>query len=144
MRDGWSNIRHEPIINFLLRVPQSVFWKSIHTELQSHTGEYIAEEVSGVTDEFKQECGNMPIALVTENASNQWSRTLGSRPRTQNKFEAKAKDSFSEDRPSRGQEQKCSRPRPRTKDTAASVLQKKRSSKKFFRQSPVHRRNQNF
>ena len=40
---------------------------------------------------------------------------------------AKAKDSLFEDIPSRGQGQECSRPRPRTKDTAASVLRKKRS-----------------
>ena len=74
------------------------------------------------------------------------SRTQGSRPRprTQKKSEAKAKDSLSEDRPSRGQGQECSRPRPRTKDTAASVLEKKRSSKKFSRQSPIYRRSQNF
>ena len=52
------------------------------------------------------------------------------------KSEAKAKDSPSKDRHSRGQGQECSRPRPRTKDSSASVLQKKRSSQKFFRQSP--------
>ena len=80
------------------------------------------------------------------------SRTQGSRPRTQNKSEAKAKDSLSEDRHSRGQGQECSR--PRTKDTSASALQKKkkkglhknfsgdlqtkkkRSSQKFFKRSP--------
>ena len=64
------------------------------------------------------------------------SRTQGSRPRTrtQKKSEAKAKDSLSEDRHSRGQGQECSR--PRTKDTSASALQKKRSSQKFFRRSP--------
>ena len=74
-------------------------------------------------------------------------RTQGSRPRprTQKKSEAKAKDSLSEDRPSRGQGQECSRPRPRTKDKAASNFQKKkRSSKKFFRQSPIYRLSQNF
>ena len=70
MCDGWSNIRHEPIINFLLSVPQSVFGKSIHTEMQSHIAEYIAEAVSGVIDEVKQESGKMPIALVTHNATN--------------------------------------------------------------------------
>ena len=63
------------------------------------------------------------------------SRTQGSRPRprprTQKKSEAKAKDSLSEDRTSRGQGQECSRPRPRTKDTAASVLQKKDLQKSF-------------
>ena len=59
------------------------------------------------------------------------SRTQGSRPRTQKKSEAKAKDSLSEDRPSRGQGQECSRPRPRTKDTATSVFQKKGLQKSF-------------
>ena len=58
------------------------------------------------------------------------SRTQGSRPRTQKKSEAK--NSLFEDRPSRGQGQECSRPRPRTKDTAASVLQKKKTFKKVF------------
>ena len=38
-------------------------------------------------------------------------------------LEAKAKDSLSEDRTSRGQGQECSR--PRTKDTGASILKKK-------------------
>ena len=55
-------------------------------------------------------------------ASEVESRTQGSRPRTQNKSEAKSKDSPSEDRHSQGQGQECSGPRPRTKDTNASVL----------------------
>ena len=58
------------------------------------------------------------------------SRTQGSRPRTQKKSEAKAKDSLSEDRHSRGQGQECSR--PRTKDTSASALQKKKGLHKNF------------
>ena len=57
------------------------------------------------------------------------SRTQGSRPRTQKKTEAKAKDSLSEDRPSRGQGQKCSM--PRTKDTAAGFSKKKGLQKSF-------------
>ena len=44
---------------------------------------------------------------------------------------SEAKDSLSEDRPSRGQGQECSRPSPRTKDTAASVFQKKGLQKSF-------------
>ena len=50
------------------------------------------------------------------------------------RLEAKAKNSPSVDRPSRGNKgQECSRPRPKTKDTAASVLQKrKKVFKKFF------------
>ena len=49
--------------------------------------------------------------------------------KTQKKSEAK--DRPSENRHSWGQGQECSRPRPRTKDTNASVLHKKRSSKFF-------------
>ena len=43
-----------------------------------------------------------------------------------------AKDSLSEDRTSRGQGQECLRPRPRTKDSGASVLKKKKFFKKVF------------
>ena len=64
------------------------------------------------------------------------SRTQGSRPRPRTQKKSEAKDSLSEDRHSRGQGQECSR--PRTKDTSASALQKKkkRSSQKLFRRSP--------
>ena len=76
------------------------------------------------------------------------SRTQGSRPRTQKKSEAKAKDSLSEDRHSRGQRQECSRPRPRTKDTSASALQKKKVFTKIFQAIPPppkkKRSSQNF
>ena len=51
------------------------------------------------------------------------------------RLEAKAKDSLSENKHSRGQGQECSRPRPRTKDTSASALQKKKKKKKVFRRS---------
>ena len=80
-----------------------------------------------------------------------WSRGHKARGQGHKKIsEAKAKDSLSEDRHSRGQGQECSR--PRTKDTSASALQKKkvftkifqtisknkkkRSSQKFFKRSP--------
>ena len=74
------------------------------------------------------------------------------------RLEAKAKDSLSEDRHSRGQGQECSRPRPRTKDTSEKGLhknfsgdlqnkkikKKKRSSQKFFKRSPKIRFPKNF
>ena len=60
------------------------------------------------------------------------SRTQGSRPRTQKKSEAKAKDSLFEDRHSRGQGQECLRLRPKTKNTSASALQKKKKLHKNF------------
>ena len=69
-------------------------------------------------------CFLVPLITLSEVES----RTQGSRPRTQKKPEAK--DSLSENRPSRGQGQECSTPRPRTKDAGASLLQKKRVFKK--------------
>ena len=61
------------------------------------------------------------------------SRTQDSRPRprSQKKSEAKAKNSLFEDRPSWGHGQECSRPRPRTQDTAASVLPSPKKRKVF-------------
>ena len=59
------------------------------------------------------------------------SRTQGLRPRTQKNSEAKAKDSPSEDRPSRGQGQECSRPRPRLR-TQAQVFSRKKVFQKIF------------
>ena len=68
------------------------------------------------------------------------SRTQGLRPRTQKKSEAK--DRLSEDRPSRGKGQECSRPRAQELRTQhANVLQKKSSRTKIanFRRSPKKR-----
>ena len=77
--------------------------------------------------------------------SQRWSRGHKARGQGQgHKKKSEAKDSLSEDRHSRGQGQKCSRPRPRTKDTSASVFQKKRSSQKFFRRSPQKKFSKKF
>ena len=70
MCDGWSNIRNEPIINFVVSQPRPIFWKSFHTDLQSHTGEYIATEILKVIEELESERGKMVFRVVTDNASN--------------------------------------------------------------------------
>ena len=73
--------------------------------------------------------------LICTGTMNEWSKILIIKTRSgveDTRLEAKAKDSPSGDRPSRGQGKECSRPRPRTKDTSASVLQKKNVFKKFF------------
>ena len=70
MCDGWSNIRNEPIINFVVSQPKPIFWKSFHTDLQSHTGEYIVTKISKVIEELDSECGKMVFGVVTDNASN--------------------------------------------------------------------------
>ena len=113
----------------------------------------------------------LSYTIFFKEMSQQWraeveSRTQGSRPRTQRKSEAKAKDSLSEDRHSRGHGQECSRPRTQaqvlskkkkkglhrnfsgdlqnkkkkekvfTKIFQAISKEKKRSSQKFFKRSP--------
>ena len=70
MCDGWSNIRNELIINFVISQPKQMFWKSFHTDLQSHTGKYIATEILKVIEELESECGKMVFGVVTDNASN--------------------------------------------------------------------------
>ena len=96
------------------------------------------------------------IGIKQSNISEVESRTQGSRPRprTQKKSEAKAKDTKKirgqgQEQPFRGQT--LSRPRTgmleaKAKDQGHSrkCFPKKRSSKKFFRQSPIYRRSQNF
>ena len=70
MCDGWSNIRNELVINFVVSQPKPVFWKSFRTDLQNHTGEYISTEILKVIEELESECGKMAFAVVTDNASN--------------------------------------------------------------------------
>ena len=66
--------------------------------------------------------------LITTKGGVENKRLSRSRPKAQKNFEAK--DCPSEDRPSLGQEQEYSR--PRTKDTGASVLRRKKRSLKDF------------
>ncbi|XP_052750759.1 uncharacterized protein LOC128200667 [Galleria mellonella] len=46
--DGWSNFRNEGIINFLISKPQPAYVKSLNTESNPHTSEYLSQEVEKV------------------------------------------------------------------------------------------------
>ena len=68
---------------------------------------------------------------------------LEAKAKTKDTKKSKAKDSPSEDRHSRGQEQECSRPKPRTMNTRVSALRKKtkkRSSPNFFQATSKKKR----
>lgn len=41
MSDGWSNIRSESIVNFIVTAPQPIFVKSLETKAERHTGKII-------------------------------------------------------------------------------------------------------
>ena len=86
-------------------------------------------------DNQRMDCSSVPsawLAKVPERILHVAPRDgvedtrLEAKAKDTKKSEAKAKDSLSEDRHSRGQGQECSRPRPRTKDTSASALRKKK------------------
>lgn len=67
--DGWSNIRNEGIMNIMV-VParqSPLFWKSVNTGSESHTGEYIAQMLVSVIEEI----GPMKVTgICTDNAAN--------------------------------------------------------------------------
>jgi Protein of unknown function (DUF 659) len=47
--DGWSNIRNEPIVNYMATCPaQCFFLESVSTGEQGHTAEWIAEDIERV------------------------------------------------------------------------------------------------
>ncbi|KAL7637417.1 UNVERIFIED_CONTAM: hypothetical protein RMT77_012145 [Armadillidium vulgare] len=50
--DGWTNIRNEAIINFVISTPKPIFWKSLPSGSKSHTAKYMCEEISKVIEEI--------------------------------------------------------------------------------------------
>lgn len=65
--DGWSNIRNEPVVNFVVTTPKPFLFKVLPTGKSSHTGEYMTDEISSVIDEIGQQ---KVFGLVTDNAAN--------------------------------------------------------------------------
>ncbi|RXN06113.1 hypothetical protein ROHU_033008 [Labeo rohita] len=65
--DGWSNVRGQGIINYIVTTPQPVFYKSTDTKDNRHTGPYIADELKAVINDIGPE---KAFALVTDNAAN--------------------------------------------------------------------------
>lgn len=43
--DGWTNIRNESILNFVVTTPEPVLLKTMTTGVEKHTGDYIASEL---------------------------------------------------------------------------------------------------
>lgn len=50
--DGWSNIRSEGIINFVVSKPQPLFVEFLETKTNKHTAEYIANEMAKVVEKY--------------------------------------------------------------------------------------------
>ena len=67
MCDGWSNRRNQSIVNYIITTPSPVFFKSVPTGAQSHTGQFMAREMSDV---IKAVGSSKFVGVVTDNASN--------------------------------------------------------------------------
>ncbi|CAH0562808.1 unnamed protein product [Brassicogethes aeneus] len=67
MCDGWSNIRNESIINFVVTTPTPLLYKTLVTGKQPHTSEYLANQINNVIEKI----GSQKVfGLVTDNAAN--------------------------------------------------------------------------
>lgn len=53
--DGWSNIRNEAIINFVVSKPEPLFVEFLETKTNHHTGEFIAGEMAKVMEKYGAE-----------------------------------------------------------------------------------------
>ena len=65
--DGWSNVRGDSVINFVLTTPRPIFHKSIIATGVSHTGDFIGEQLCNVIEQVGSE---KICAIITDNAHN--------------------------------------------------------------------------
>lgn len=65
--DGWSNVRNEGIINFLICKPETIFVKSLSTEDNRHTSEYLATEIEKVIKTYDEK---KTFVVIGDNARN--------------------------------------------------------------------------
>ncbi|CAG9840199.1 unnamed protein product [Diabrotica balteata] len=65
--DGWSNLRNESVINFIVTTPEPLFVKSVLTKAEKHTAEYITKLMVEVLEEYGPK---KFFAIVTDNAKN--------------------------------------------------------------------------
>ncbi|XP_052452890.1 uncharacterized protein LOC128013739 [Carassius gibelio] len=65
--DGWSNVRGQGVITYIVTTPQPVLYKSTDTKHNRRTGSYIADELKAVINDLGPE---KVCALVTDDAAN--------------------------------------------------------------------------
>ena len=68
--DGWSNMRNEHVVNFIILIPNEetpIYFKSLFTADIRQTGENIATEIIRVIEEIEPD---KVVSVVTDNAPN--------------------------------------------------------------------------
>lgn len=65
--DGWSNVRNEGIINFVLNKPEPIFVKQVATDVKRHTADNLYDFVMNVLNEYDpKKC----CVIIGDNANN--------------------------------------------------------------------------
>lgn len=73
MMDGWSCCSGNNHIQFLCATPKPIYLKSVHPRSQSHTAEYIMQQISGILQDEEKLTNRKPedfAAIVSDHASN--------------------------------------------------------------------------
>ena len=65
--DGWSNVNRTSIINYMVTIPQPLFYKSVSTHEERHTAESISAGIKQTMNEVGEE---KVVAIITDNAAN--------------------------------------------------------------------------
>ncbi|CAG8672940.1 6459_t:CDS:2, partial [Ambispora gerdemannii] len=64
--DGWSNIRGESVLNFILCLPQPIFYDAHYTGAESHTAEFIYGKLKSVIEDIEP---SKFAVIITDNAT---------------------------------------------------------------------------
>jgi hypothetical protein len=63
--DGWSNIKNEPIINYMIVSPSvSIFLESIYTGEKSHNAQFLSDDISRTIEKLSS---SHVVGAVTDN-----------------------------------------------------------------------------
>ena len=63
--DAWTNVNGESVINFIVLLPQPVFYEAVYTTDNSHTADYLAK----ATAEIIHKIGTEVVSVVMDNAA---------------------------------------------------------------------------
>lgn len=65
--DGWSNLRNEGILNFVVNTPKPIFVDFVNTKDNRHTSEYLCQEMKKILEKFGP---NKFLVVIGDNAAN--------------------------------------------------------------------------
>ncbi len=65
--DGWSDVNKTSVINYMVMIPQPLFYKSISTYEEQHTVKNISEGIKQIINEIGEE---KVVGIITDNAAN--------------------------------------------------------------------------